>query len=512
MKILSCAFRSARLHTAAAALLSVTTLGLVAGDAPASATAKGAYEHFARTRIAIKAPADAVGKLVSITDAAGSELGVGRFTAGKNDAVATVVLPMPSVGKPYPELRCKLPDGASIVVSLPDAEQARHRAFDEAPVVFHSAVFSGDKFPSCDFKEPTLIEAAAGGYTLSTAFYDEGFAEVASAAKPGRYGAVITVAAPNGWTSKRFVTLYRLAGQIHWRDADTHLGGVELPAGAGVEAPVAVEQAETVAGYLNTRLFGNGDDSSSAAQLLACLRLTTPGAGKLTLRSGPTESDARWWFTLRKRLGLLQHRYLTFLPTGYETDAQAHFPLLLFLHGSGERGSNVEEVRVHGPHKYLTAHGNPFIIIEPQCDAGQWWHACEVIDLLDEVRAKYRVDDQRVYLTGLSMGGFGTWATLGEFPQRFAAAVPICGGGDPAEAPAMKNVPIWAFHGAKDPTVPLKSSQEMIDAVTKQGDPAKLTVFPEAQHDSWTEAYNTPELYTWLLQQRLGQPAQPPAR
>jgi predicted peptidase len=109
------------------------------------------------------------------------------------------------------------------------------------------------------------------------------------------------------------------------------------------------------------------------------------------------------------------------------------------------------------------------------------------------------------------MGGFGTWATIGEFPERFAAAVPICGRGDPEEAPRMKDLPIWAFHGAKDPAVPVRTSQRMVDALAKLGSTAKLTIYPDALHDSWTRTYADPALYAWLLQQRLGQPAQPPA-
>jgi predicted peptidase len=114
------------------------------------------------------------------------------------------------------------------------------------------------------------------------------------------------------------------------------------------------------------------------------------------------------------------------------------------------------------------------------------------------------VDRERQYVTGLSMGGFGTWALISRYPQRFAAAVPICGGGDRYVARRLRDVPVWAFHGAKDGTVPVQASVEMVEAVKKAGGDAQLTVYPEAQHDSWTETYNNPKVYEWLLSHRRG--------
>jgi len=119
--------------------------------------------------------------------------------------------------------------------------------------------------------------------------------------------------------------------------------------------------------------------------------------------------------------------------------------------------------------------------------------------LLDEILASYKVDRDRVYLTGLSMGGFGTWALAAAHPERFAAIVPICGGGNPADAGRLKDLPIWVFHGAKDRAVPLERSEVMVNAIRKAGGSPKFTVYPEAGHDSWTGAYTDPELYKWLL-------------
>jgi predicted peptidase len=192
--------------------------------------------------------------------------------------------------------------------------------------------------------------------------------------------------------------------------------------------------------------------------------------------------------------------YLLYLPKDYaEKDS---WPLLLFLHGAGERGENLDRVKAHGPPKLIAAGKElPFIVVSPQCRS-RGWQPHELSALLDEIVEKYKVDKERIYVTGLSMGGFGTWALAAHTTNRFAALVPICGGGDPNMARRLSHIAIWVFHGAKDPTVPLKRSEEMVEAIKKAGGNVKFTVYPEAGHDSWTEAYNDPQLYEWLFQQK----------
>jgi len=121
--------------------------------------------------------------------------------------------------------------------------------------------------------------------------------------------------------------------------------------------------------------------------------------------------------------------------------------------------------------------------------------------LLKDVSKKYRIDENRIYVTGLSMGGYGTWDLAIKYPNRFAAIAPVCGGGDPTKASVLKDLPIWVFHGAKDEVVTLDKSQVMVDAIEKTGGSVKFTIYPEANHDSWTETYNNPELYEWFLAQ-----------
>lgn len=222
--------------------------------------------------------------------------------------------------------------------------------------------------------------------------------------------------------------------------------------------------------------------------------------------------------------------YLLYLPPGYDAKAAKQWPLILFLHGAGERGTNLAQVSAHGPPKLVKK--NPpapkteteaarkerevatqllkekFIIVSPQCPTGQRWESETIIALLDSVLARHKVDAARVYLTGLSMGGYGSWALLAKFPERFAAVAPICGGGERIDillaarerAAALKSLPVWAFHGGKDPVVPLVESERMVEALKKAGvKDVQLTVYPEAQHDSWTATYNNPKLYEWFL-------------
>ena len=195
-------------------------------------------------------------------------------------------------------------------------------------------------------------------------------------------------------------------------------------------------------------------------------------------------------------------KYLLYLPPGYEQGEKA-WPLLLFLHGAGESGDDLAKVKIHGPPKLIEnkTMDFPCLVVSPQ-SPGRGWNADILAALVDDLTAKYRVDKRRIYVTGLSMGGFGTWSLGAAYPDKFAALVPICGGGNPADAAKLKDTPIWVFHGAKDPVVRLDSSQRMVDALKALGADVKFTVYPDAGHDSWTATYENPELYKWLFAQQ----------
>ncbi len=208
--------------------------------------------------------------------------------------------------------------------------------------------------------------------------------------------------------------------------------------------------------------------------------------------------------------------YLLQLPPGYAAAANRRWPLILFLHGAGERGNEVARVAQHGPMKFLAQHPEmPFIVVAPQCVPGEHWSTEALLALLDDVTQRYAVDARRVYLTGLSMGGYGTWNLGTSHPERFAAIAPICGGGElisvlltrdfDGRREALQRLPIWAFHGAKDLTVPLAESERMVKLARESGGrEVELTVYPNAGHDSWTETYGHPRLYEWFLRHQLG--------
>lgn len=208
-------------------------------------------------------------------------------------------------------------------------------------------------------------------------------------------------------------------------------------------------------------------------------------------------------------------QFLLALPKDYDAKSTRRWPLILFLHGSGERGTNLSKVAMHGLPK-LVADGRdfPFIIVSPQCPAHERWSDDVLIALLDNVIAQHNVDTNRIYLTGLSMGGFASWSLAAKYPERFAAVAPICGGGTTIDLlltsktrrEAIKTLPIWAFHGGKDPVVPLTESERMLAGFKLAGcKEAALTVYPDAGHDSWTKTYNNPKLYEWFLNhQRAG--------
>jgi predicted peptidase len=242
------------------------------------------------------------------------------------------------------------------------------------------------------------------------------------------------------------------------------------------------------------------------------------------------QSPHRFETTLTRKVSM---EYLLHLPEGYQADTSRRWPLILFLHGAGERGNDLNKVAVHGPPKLVsrqvrTRKGESpeekaarqtaaellrknFIIASPQCPSNTRWHAQELAALLDEVEKSLRVDRQRIYLTGLSMGGYGTWDLGLGLPERFAALAPIRGGLNtitpllnrrhPTRGPIQRDLPIWIFHGEKDGTVPPEESHRAVDLLKRLGcRNVKLTTYPEAGHDSWTATYENPELYRWFLE------------
>lgn len=195
--------------------------------------------------------------------------------------------------------------------------------------------------------------------------------------------------------------------------------------------------------------------------------------------------------------------YLLYVPQSY--DRTRAWPLAFFLHGAGERGSHLELVKTHGIPKAAERDLDlPFLAVSPQCPRNSCWdaHLAELYELLCTIKGEYSVDANRVYLTGLSMGGHGAWLFALEHPCEFAAIVPICGWLDSLEDVCrLKDIPTWVFHGGKDPVVPVRESERVVNALRACGGDVKFTMFPDAEHDSWTAAYDDPDLYSWMLAQ-----------
>lgn len=197
-------------------------------------------------------------------------------------------------------------------------------------------------------------------------------------------------------------------------------------------------------------------------------------------------------------------RYLLYLPDDYASAAQERFPLLLFLHGGGEGGADLEKVKQHGPPKLIEdGESFPMLVVSPQNPSlTQFWDDQKLIRLLDEIEGSHRVDPNRVYLSGLSRGGYGAWRLAIQNPDRFAALIPISGGGPLPYVNKIKAVPTWVFHGGQDPVIPLSESERMVDALREAGGNVQLTVYPESGHDAWTQTYSNPEVFEWLLAQK----------
>lgn len=196
--------------------------------------------------------------------------------------------------------------------------------------------------------------------------------------------------------------------------------------------------------------------------------------------------------------------YALYLPDGYDAKAKKRWPLIIFLHGMGDRGDDLSKLTesLWSPlaHAKKTL-GFPFILAEPQNPGDESrWGSDIPIACLDEVLHKYHVDADRVYLTGVSMGGAGAWRFALDYPQRFAAVAVVSGSGYPAEAEKVAHLPIRVYHGAKDKVVPIEKAQEMVDAVkAKESKTVDMIVYPDMGHEAWEKAYADPDLYEWFL-------------
>lgn len=212
--------------------------------------------------------------------------------------------------------------------------------------------------------------------------------------------------------------------------------------------------------------------------------------------------------------GIAHLNFLLYVPEDYGKAPQQKWPLILYLHGAGDRGNNLDYLKTGGlPQKLENESNFPFLVLSPQGNGEyEFWSKDEMVRslfvLLEEIQGHYSIDPKRIYLTGASVGGDGTWEIGLHYPEHFAALVPVMGYyGYPFEVPAnicdLKNVPIWAFHGAKDETIPLDAEEGLVNALKACGGNVRFTVFPDSGHDIANEVYENSDLYTWMLSQTL---------
>jgi len=223
--------------------------------------------------------------------------------------------------------------------------------------------------------------------------------------------------------------------------------------------------------------------------LIQCFLL--PGFGQLKSKTLDLNAEVSW-------------KYLLYLPKEYDQKGEQIYPLLLFLHGGGESGTSINKVKKHGPPAQIVSGREfPFILLAPQNPhKRRLWDDTAVMLLLDEIVEQYRVDRNRVYLSGLSRGAYGAWRLAVQYPDRFAALIAISGEAPMNYARWIEDLPIWVFHGDSDKSIDVSSSKRMVESLRQSGNRAKLTIYTDTGHDAWTRTYDNPDVYKWMLEQR----------
>lgn len=367
-------------------------------------------------------------------------------------------------------------------------------------------IFDSDTFPTIDYINKDLIQAAFGPYALKVRFFDAAYNEVTKPSGPGRYGARVEISFPGGYTDLQRLTLFKTPKPYRtYRDIFTVTA--RLPDSFGIPGDVQANEDWNVKDFFNHMIHDDGGRSDLRAVMVNALADIQADPARWHGFSFWVPDDA-WWNGLEKKLGATQdYQRIVTLPPHYDAKPGQRWPLIIFLHGSGERGTDLDVLKDKGPLGFISSkqgHPLPFIVVTPQCPRREWWSPEKVALLLDKIEAQYRVDPKRVYLTGLSMGGFGAFDTAAIYPQRFAAIAPLSGGEDPDIAGRLKTMPTWIFHGAEDNVVPARYSIDIADKMKAIGaTEVKLTLYPNVGHEKWDVTYANPALYDWFLQHSL---------
>lgn len=475
---------------------------------PVVAAGRAAYDGMKCLRVSALAAAGFTGQTVTAL-ADGVQVAQGPLLDDGGRELAVLKVPIPPAGVCWSNVDVRL-DGRTIDrPALPNVAAVRARASRTMPYLFHPFCFTGSRFPNGDFEDPLEAANTFGPFSVQVTFYDAAFQPVRRAAAPGRYGAVVEIRPEHGEVVRRYLTLCRLPAKPDWRDLK--LPAVTLPPQCGVPAAVAREQVGVIGEAFAEWVADATGRTPASAVVFAWLMETAAGTAPATERTGPWSCESRWMHELRRSTGrLVPLEYVVHVPQAVSNNPAFRCPAILFLHGSGERAVPLATLTQQAIMQYARAHTNfPCLIIAPQCPPDAWWETPALDDLYAEVLRRYPIDPARFYLSGLSMGGYGSWALAMEHPDRFAAVAPICGGGDAHDVARIKDLPVWDFHGALDPTVPICNSDELITALRQAGGRVRYTVYADGVHDVWSAAYARDDLYAWLLQQVRGAPSEP---
>ena len=470
---------------------------------PVRATARARYRGLQHTEVNVFAAESMAGEEVRVE---AGERTVARdvLTINGGRALARLQAPLPPPDGSWTHLDVYSGDVLLNRLPLPATKRLRDRVRRRLSFVFERYCFRGDQLPTGRFENPVEAENAFGPHTVSVEYYNAAHEQVTAAAAPGRYTAVVTITPETADPVHRYGTLFRMPGKMALPRAelDVRLG---FPEELGFPSNVVEEQQETLGDFVHGAIVDSLRGKPASARVFAWLYEVEPGT-VTTARNDPRSRDLAHTYELRRKLGLdAPYEYLVQQPPQADGDAPKgeRFPAIIHLHGSGACTLPLDALKHGDLATYAREHPElRLIVVNPHCPEGEWWQTPKLDDLYDEVMAKYPIDPDRVYLTGESLGGFGTWLHGAARPDRFAALAPLCGGGDAREARYLKDVPIWAFHGARDPAVPLKRSEEMVEALREVEANVRFTVYPEAGHGIWPTVYEDPEFYAWLLDQQ----------
>jgi len=472
---------------------------------PTRLGAAGSYQRLRRSIVFLNATAELAGKK-AVVRRAGSVLAQGvipRPAEGERLTHLRLAYPMPQNGQPWDGVVLQVEGESDLPVDFIDPQGWREQTARELKVQVSEAVFAGDTLPAITLADPSLAEDALGPYSTQVRYFDAAYHQVKSAGGPGRYGAIFEVQGEDGKVKlTRSVPLFRkpadAGADANARQTMAELLGREGGLSAG---QIAAQQATLVRelGRVATEATAS---STHLAQVLAAVWENTD-VSPVRVRA----QDDRWWHGLQKSLGLVAPlESLEFLPKGYDPKGQKKWPLIIFLHGSGD--FNLARLAHDGVKRIADSQPDQFgfVVVQPSCPDFRWWSAPELDDMLDEVLRTHDVDPDRIYLTGFSMGGYATWEWAIDHPDRFAAIAPVAGVGDAQYAPRVAKIPVFFIQSAVDEAVPLAKARPMFDALTKSGVTVKELIFKDSNHTMTSRlAYENPELYTWFLQHRKSQ-------